>query len=63
MAQAHDNQAIFEHLAEAGKLYDRYLEISRIAQIPTPEEIQQTFVAHVQPSTNVPTTFEIRTQN
>jgi hypothetical protein len=61
MPDSRDDQSIFGHLAEAGALYDRYLEIARVAQIPTQDEMQ-TVAAQVPPPTDLPLTLEIHTQ-
>lgn len=61
MAQSQDNQKVFDALSSAGALYDRYLEISRVAQIPTREEML-TLAMQASVPTNLPLTLEIRTQ-
>ena len=61
MAHSRDDEAVFEHLAEAGALYDRYLDIAKIAEIPTQDEITG-LAAQVPPPTNLPLTLEIHTQ-
>jgi hypothetical protein len=60
MPLSRDDQAVFEHLADAGALYDRYLEIAKVAQIPSDEETH-ALMTQVPPRTDFPLTLEIRT--
>jgi hypothetical protein len=61
MAQSSEEQKVFDVLSDAGKLYDRYLELSRVAQIPTQEELQ-TLALQTSSPLDLPLTLEIRTQ-
>ena len=46
-----DDQAALKHLAEAGQLYERYLEIGRIADLSAEAESTDVDTSDVAPTT------------
>ncbi|TAK23886.1 MAG: hypothetical protein EPO26_07385 [Chloroflexota bacterium] len=54
-----DDERVLDHLADAAALYERYLELARVAQIPLPDD-SAFGIYGLPPRTDTPLTLTIR---
>jgi hypothetical protein len=59
VALTQDDRTVLDHLADVGELYERYLRIAKIAQVPSPDEQEQAALEAPQ-RVDLPLTLRVR---